>query len=292
MMLFNILVLSFECLGKISDTTKAAIGIRVPDLEKREESESHLIQVNWVSFYPPGTIYSVSDKVATSVIEKLNENYARLDLPITFNLSSYSDVGSAEFTFINYSDDKLQSEVYESYGIKGKNILNVYNANTFDMENEDMSIKSNSVGSYIRSWSSFPTQAEYDGIFFNSNGFFRGGMESDADMQQRVEELIRSFVHETFHWFGLLHTFEGGCDDKDGDYIDDTSPAESVYRQSATSIVTIPISMTWDNDTVLSSCRNGKFDNLDNIMDYTSFGNMITPNQKTRVLYFMKKYRQ
>jgi hypothetical protein len=65
------------------------------------------------------------------------------------------------------------------------------------------------------SW--YKRSPQLDGIVLDYNSFPGGAYGS-------AFSLGKTATHETGHWLGLLHTFQGACNDK-GDYVDDT-PAE------------------------------------------------------------------
>ncbi|KAJ4990649.1 metalloprotease [Stagonosporopsis vannaccii] len=70
----------------------------------------------------------------------------------------------------------------------------------------------------------------------------------------------KTAVHETGHWLGLLHTFEGKSCEGPGDYIDDT-PVESTATDGC------------PTDPKKQSCpaqqKPGEFDPIHNYMDYS-----------------------
>ncbi|MCW2783574.1 MAG: metalloprotease [Marmoricola sp.] len=98
-------------------------------------------------------------------------------------------------------------------------------------------------------------------------------------------------IHETGHWLGLFHTFEGGCDGS-GDYIADTAPeAEPSFQcQRTRDTCPTPLPDGWvTGDPVPAAVP----DPVTNFMDYSydSCMNHFTPDQRTRMVTSWLRYR-
>ena len=126
-----------------------------------------------------------------------------------------------------------------------------------------------SISGNVGGYSSFPyAPADEDGIVVRHNLF--------GDLGTAAAEGGRTTTHEVGHWFGLYHTFNGGCGQDtcaDGDLVCDTPPvANPNYSCSLQA----------------NSCGNdlpNLPDQVRNYMDYTpdDCKNMFTQGQKDRV---------
>lgn len=98
-------------------------------------------------------------------------------------------------------------------------------------------------------------------------------------------------IHETGHWFGLFHTFEGGCEDP-GDYIADTAPeAEPSFACELTrDTCPTPYPEGWVEG---DDPPEPVLDPIQNFMDYSydSCMNHFTPDQRTRAVALFMRYR-
>jgi Pregnancy-associated plasma protein-A len=211
---------------------------------------------------------NVSDSMIQAQIEELNKAYGGLyssgaaKTPFRFELAGSDRTVNAQW-FGMEKDSKEEASAKAKLRNGGAATLNIYTANP-----------QNDLG-----WSSYPwdysksaSSKLNDGVVVRFTTL-PGGTEKHYNQG-------RSVVHETGHWLGLYHTFQGGCS-YPNDYASDT-PAEA--------------SPSFGCSTGQDSCKGDEFpglDPIDNFMDYTDDSCMVrfSEEQSKRMDGMTLKYR-
>ena len=193
----------------------------------------------------------VPTAMITDQIQVLNEAYAGTGF--SFNLVAITRTTNVEwYTMSPGSAEEKEAKAALRAGSAAD--LNLYTANP---------------GGGLLGWATFPSsysrQPTLDGIvvLFSS---LPGGSAKPYNLGD-------TGTHEVGHWLGLYHTFQGGCNEKRGDFVADT-PAER--------------SPAFGCPVGRDSCTGNRFPGLDpihNFMDYTDDAcmNRFSAGQDTRM---------
>ena len=212
---------------------------------------------------------NISDSQVESQIQVMNEDYRKIpftngdgngvDMEIQFCLARLAPEGSCTNGIVRVQSTLTNLQSVQDAQMKAlshwdaSRYLNIYVVKT---------ISGGTAG-----YASFPGgPPNEDGVVCAHNYFGKTGTASAS--------LGRTTTHESGHWFGLYHTFNGGCGSDtctDGDYVCDTPPV---------------INPNFGCPTI-NSCENdfpNVNDQVQNYMDYTNDAckNMFTAGQKAR----------
>jgi len=227
-----------------------------------------------------GGTNNISDAQIQSQIAVLNEDFRRkigtngfgagVDTDIEFCLAKKDPQGKCTNGIIRINSPLSNHQTYQRSQLKllsywdNTRYLNMY------------VVKNINNGSGISGYSSFPGgPPDEDGIVVRHDYYGKTGTASAS--------LGRTTTHEVGHWFGLYHTFNGGCGVDtcaDGDYVCDTPPAANPNYGCPT----------------INSCSNdlpNVNDQIQNYMDYSNDNckSMFSNGQKQRMNATLASFR-
>ena len=250
---------AFDSLGSLTAPAVAARGagadvIREPSLNvsstalpesAKGKGGSNWKTVNvptWVHVIHDGPIGNVTDEDVETQIRIMNLGYAGFyggyDQGFRFKLVGITRTDNAEWFYAGPTTPG-EREMKKTLRRGDMGTLNYY---------------STTAGPYL-GWAYLPglndAQAYLDGLVVDWESMYK-----TSTRYENRYDLGFTAVHEVGHWFGLEHTFYGGCN-ANGDYVDDT-PAQKLPTSGC------PADGTQDSCT-----RDPGFDPIHNFMDYS-----------------------
>jgi hypothetical protein len=215
-----------------------------------------------------GTVGNVTNAQINQQLAVLNEAYAGETVPSAaptrFRFVTEQIIRTNNTNWYNWSDpdvdpsDDVAAKTALHKG--GKRALNVYSAN---------------LGDGLLGYATFPDASidKLDGVVV-LNESFPGGDAAPYNLGDTL-------THEAGHWFGLYHTFQGGCGRGQGDLVDDTpkqADGDNIFVCSNT----------------LNTCPAAGKDPVHNFMNYVDDACMtrFTPGQATRASQAWNAFRR
>ena len=254
--------------GKIDGGSPAARAKR-NDLLARAKDNSSAITVDAVFHIVahPDKKEDITNDMPQAQLDALNNAYK--DYGISFNLLNVTWNTNAKWAVGEKDDD---TEMKKTLRQGTYRTLNLY----FQTDLSGGVLGRCSLPSNVANGKSDPTVYYSDGCNVNANTMPDGSMDG--------YNAGKTAVHETGHWMGLLHTFEGYSCDGPGDYIDDT-PFE---KESTDGCPTAPKKQTCPNQK-----GGDAYDPIHNYMDYSTDAcyEGFSQLQRERMHYMYNLYR-
>jgi hypothetical protein len=196
----------------------------------------------WFHVVTDGEVGDVSDADVARQVQILSDGFAGADggydMGFRFELAGITRTDNAEW-FYARPGGKAERDMKKALRVGDMGTLNYY---------------STTAGEYL-GWAYLPglsdPRAYLDGIVLDW-----ATMWHTSDQYEDRYDLGRTAVHEAGHWFGLEHTFFGGCN-AHGDFVSDTPPMK------------IPTSGCPPDGTKDTCPKQAGFDPIHNYMDYS-----------------------